>query len=327
MKSAFEIIQYLKDGGFFSYEELAQRVGGEENFKEAIAYLHILGVALDTSRLQHYRLMMPITFLNKDEIFAEIPTNQQASIDQLDVLQVVSSTNDYLWDKLSEHKPGLFSFCLSEAQTKGKGRQGKSWCSPFGQNIYLSVHHFFSNSYALSGLSLVMGLSVLKTIEHFHPIPDTLGIKWPNDLFFNNQKIGGILIETQGAVLHETMKGRHIVIGIGLNCNWSGVSFLKEARWGDLFSALGFKIDRNQFAAKLVSSLIEDLKMFEQYGFAFFYSSWSRYDLLKEKTITIQSPQTLEEGRYCGINGAGELLVMIQDKLKTITYGDVSIKI
>src|SRR3546814_7105530 len=97
-------------------------------------------------------------------------------------------------------------------QTAGRGRRGRSWISPFGANLYLSIAWSWPAwPPELSALSLAIGVACAKVIEN-HGIAD-VRLKWPNDLLVDDRKLGGILIEHRG----EAGGACRVVVGIGLN--------------------------------------------------------------------------------------------------------------
>lgn len=325
MQVAFEIIERLKDAKFHSGEQLAKdlRVGRTTVWK-AIRYLRSLGVSINAVRSRGYKLTQPLELLDKNKILSELSHLVQKQIYQVDVLPAVTSTNDYLLSQIAYgQKP--FSICLSESQTQGKGRQGKVWQSPFGRNLYLSIYGCFNAAQNISGFSLSIATTILNTIEGFCPLPEGLGIKWPNDLMYGAAKIGGILIETQSNTTQQAEGIIHVVIGIGLNFDMEGFESV-DKQWTDLKSVLGQVFGRNLFAGKLINKLVTDFALFDQFGFDYFYSQWERFDLLKEKQIEISAPCSKEQGQYRGINRRGELLVEVAGTLKALTYGNVSIK-
>lgn len=325
MQVAYDLIQLLKDGRFHSGTVLAQKLRvGRTSIWKAVEVLRNLGVAIDAVKGRGYRLTHVLELLNRSQILNAMDSAIAHQIHQLTIVPVVTSTNDYLWSQLSYgQKP--FSICLSEAQTQGKGRQGKKWQSPFGKNLYLSIYGCCSVDRQLSGMSLMVAMTVLKTISKFSTVPEGMGIKWPNDILFQGKKVAGILIETQRVAGQETDQ-MHYVIGIGINIGLKETSS-QEQDWADFQSILHSPPSRNEFSAQLISQIILDLNLFTQDGFDSFHQCWAQYDLLKNQKIMIQTPHTSEIGQYCGINKRGELLVDVNGQLKAMTYGDVSVRL
>ena len=128
--------------------------------------------------------------LNEQKIKSGVPD----FLGEIVVLDQIESTNDYFKDPKKRHeKP---SVCIAEMQTKGRGRFDRLWHSPHFENVYFSLCYRFKKTVqALSGLSLIIGLAVCKTIETIIQLPDILFIKWPNDILIDEKKIAGILVE------------------------------------------------------------------------------------------------------------------------------------
>ena len=122
------------------------------------------------------------------------------------IFEEIDSTNRYLSDLISD-KNTLY-VCTAEKQNKGKGRGNKKWESPTGQNIYLSLSFQLEKNSQLNGFSLMVGLAIRDTLSELYDIDSK--IKWPNDIFFKDKKLCGILIET----IYENNLVK-IIIGIG----------------------------------------------------------------------------------------------------------------
>ena len=125
----------------------------------------------------------------------------------------IGSTSDYIQTLELKSKQTLL--CIAEKQTNGRGQYDRIWHSPDNQNIYLSLRKIIPISiHKLFGLSLVVGLSLCQTLEHFFPeISNQLSLKWPNDIYLDGKKLGGVLIE----MIESHQNYCDVVIGIGLN--------------------------------------------------------------------------------------------------------------
>jgi BirA family biotin operon repressor/biotin-[acetyl-CoA-carboxylase] ligase len=88
----------------------------------------------------------------------------QKDITSLEVMSVIDSTNTYVKDRLHELPQGFV--CLAEAQTNGRGRRGKTWVSPFGSSIYMSMAWTFKGGYqSMAGLSLLVGIAINRSLK------------------------------------------------------------------------------------------------------------------------------------------------------------------
>src|SRR5690606_4939590 len=118
----------------------------------------------------------------------------------------------------------------------GRGRRGRSWVSPFGHNIYLSMmKEFPAGAKSLDGLSLVVSLALLRALEKAGV--SHLGLKWPNDLLARQRKLAGILLEMTG----DTLGSCHVVIGVGLNVKLRPSDMTEVAQPWITLLELGFK--------------------------------------------------------------------------------------
>lgn len=221
------------------------------------------------------------------------------------VFDVIDSTNTYLKQRPS--LPITPVACIAETQTQGRGRFERNWHSPKDENIYLSLSYCFNKSLnALSGLSLVVGLSVCKAIEVVCQLPLPFRVKWPNDIMVNQKKLGGILIEvyqTQAACCQ-------VIIGIGLNINMEKARDTEILQaWTSLRLLTQTSHDRNRLCAKLLDILTQDLSHFEQNGFGYFNEAWHQKDMLYNQEITLLFHETLFKGIGAGVNEQGHLLL------------------
>ncbi len=143
------------------------------------------------------------------------------------VLDTVDSTNRFLKDLPASDD---IDVCCAETQTQGRGRFGRSWHSPYGENIYCSIRWRFDCDFSkLSGSSLVVSLAVLAALKDISP---EIRIKWPNDLLWHGKKLCGSLIEVVGQ--------SDVVIGIGINVN----AIPNDQSWCSLYEITGQHDDR-----------------------------------------------------------------------------------
>ena len=113
---------------------------------------------------------------------------------QLELLQETASTNAYAMAQTQDKSrtDRLHGYvCLAEYQSAGRGRRGRSWCSPYGSNIYLTaVAEFESGASALEGLSLVVGIALVRALRLCGV--ESAQLKWPNDVLVQGKKLAGI---------------------------------------------------------------------------------------------------------------------------------------
>lgn len=214
------------------------------------------------------------------------------------------------------------SVCIAEYQSNGRGRRGREWISPFGSNLYLSIYwRLDAGMAAAMGLSLVVGIAIVEALEKLG-LPD-IKLKWPNDLYFQDRKLAGILVEISG----QTGAAANLVIGMGLNIhmhkNTEGIS----QPWSCLESvADGVPIDRNALAAKMVSTLNDTLKKYEQAGMAQFVDKWNKLDNFINRPIKLIIGAKEISGVSRGINEQGAIVIETQQGLETYIGGEISLR-
>ena len=284
---AFELIKLLTDGKFHSGQKLAQMLGiNRAHIWRAVAYLKSLNLEIYSVKGKGYKLASPIELLNEQKIRENFSEKISNAINLLQILSVTNSTNDYVKEYQLRNLPDK-TVVVAEAQTHGRGRVGRTWFSPFGANIYLSL--YWKLKQPLSGLSLVVGLAIAKTLE---ASGITVKVKWPNDIYVENKKMVGILIESE---YKKQETAQNIFIGIGMNINLQSsrfnhhedenISVLKNTIT-DMTTVLGVTPSRNKIIADILNNLIDFLEKFEQHGFAYFLPMWQKYDYLMGKLIS-----------------------------------------
>ncbi len=237
--------------------------------------------------------------LNKAHLEAALPSLTISVFDSL------PSTNDFL----KQQTPHLH-LCLAEQQTAGRGRLGKTWFSPHGMNLYFSLlWPLLDTHIALEGLSLVVALSIVKTLTQFG-IHEALKIKWPNDIYADNKKLAGILIESQT----ESRAPRQIIIGVGLNVNMpAGTAPDTLKPWTSLQILLNRTLNRHDLVVTLTRALLATLTQFSQKGFIHFLPAWHAWDYLAGKNIHLKTGDHTLHGIAQGVNEKGHLLLRTAD--------------
>ena len=233
----------------------------------------------------------------------------------LSIFDEIDSTNTFL---LKHSKPDEYSICLAEGQSKGRGRYQKKWQSPKYKNIYMSLG--FSTEKMIkdfSSFSLVSALAVSDSLKNQNVKTE---IKWPNDIFCNSKKIGGILVETT-----NKNKKNIIVVGIGLNVFMVNNSNI-DREWSSLFLEYKDKnFDRNKIISEILITLVRSKEIFEKKGFSFYLKKFNSLNFLKEKRIYLDNDKKIGIAKL--INADGSLNVEYEDEEKKINSGEVSIKI
>ena len=235
----------------------------------------------------------------------------------LHLFDEVDSTNTWL-----KQKGQCGDVCIAEQQSAGRGRRGNEWLSPNAENIYLSLQWCFERTpQHFSLLSLIVGLSIVKTLakvglrEH--------GVKWPNDIFWQGQKMGGILLESVASV-----SGQQTIIGIGLNINMpASVGDKIDQPWVSLSQVLNTHVDRNHLLALLLEQLFIDLDVFSQLRIDHFQTGWKQWDVLNGQHVTVLLEGNELSGVVDGINEQGCIGIKLESgKLQYYSSAEIRLK-
>ena len=322
LKSALQI---LADGNFHSGTELSQSLAlSRSAISKHLQCLSDLGIEMTAISGKGYKLHRPIQLLSLKQMERFLTDRVDELLQGIEIHDLITSTNSYLLER--NHTSGAKNMaCFAEHQSAGKGRRGKSWISPFGCNIYLSLSWQYQNGpVVLAGLSLAVGVAVVRALNEMGI--DNIGLKWPNDVYWRQKKLAGILIEITG----ESGGPCSAVIGLGLNCYIpsSEASNINQA-WVDLDSILGRPTHelRNKLAAVLLNHIVPVAAEFENRGLDYYLAEWRRHDCMQGHSVNIVSGQHCFQGVVEGVNEQGMLLVKDGNKqVKTFASGEISYK-
>lgn len=308
------LMSTLADGQFHSGEQLGDTLGmSRAAINKHIQTLRDWGVDVFTVPGKGYSLPEPIQLLNEELIRSQIETGSVA------VLPVIDSTNQYLLDRLSSLHSG--DACIAEYQQAGRGRRGRKWFSPFGANLYLSMYWRLEQGPAAAiGLSLVIGIVMAEVLHDLGA--DQVRVKWPNDLYLQDRKLAGILVELTG----KTGDAAQIVIGAGINLAMRRVeNEVVNQGWINLQEA-GVKIDRNQLAARLINELRVALEQFEKEGLSPFLGRWEKLDNFIHRPVKLIIGDREIYGISRGIDEQGALLLEQNGAIKAWVGGEISLR-
>lgn len=308
------LISLLADGDFHSGEQLGEKLGmSRAAINKHIQTLRDWGVDVFTVPGKGYSLPEPIQLLDEAFIHSQIDKGS------VSVLPVIDSTNQYLLDRLPNLSSG--DACIAEYQQAGRGRRGRKWFSPFGANLYLSMYWRLEQGPAAAiGLSLVIGIVMAEVLHELGA--DRVRVKWPNDLYLQDRKLAGILVELTG----KTGDAAQIVIGAGINLAMRRVEKdVVNQGWINLQEA-GIKIDRNQLAVRLINELRQALMTFEQEGLASFLNRWEKLDNFIHRPVKLIIGEKEIAGISRGIDEQGALLLEQDGVIKPWIGGEISLR-
>jgi len=310
----------LSDGHFHSGHDLARQTGKSRSaIWKHIRAIRMRNLDVYAVHGRGYRLESAIELLDKRKIRKVLDAGASKQIAELTILAEVDSTNAWL-KRNNNAQDSRMNVCIAEYQSAGKGRQGRNWESPLAANLYISLLRQFDCSPSmLSGLSLAVGVSLVRSLESLGV--RGVGLKWPNDLWSKQAKLGGILVEIAG----ESDGPVQVVIGIGINGNLPDRVRKKITRAvSDLNSESGGQnMSRNTLAGTILNRLAVDLAQFEAKSFKPFMKDWRRLDVLTGKHVNVSQAKQSIKGRVEGVNGAGALILKTSQGHQALLSGEV----
>ena len=317
-KKILELLQNCQD--FISGQEISEKFGVSRTAVwKAIRQLEAEGYVIEAVRNKGYRLKEEPDLLTEEQLQKYLETDWAGQ--HLVVFDETDSTNNQA-KRLAEEGAEHGLLVLSDCQTSGKGRRGRSWDSKAGEGIFMTLllKPDIQPGNA-SMLTLVMALAVRAGIEDVVGI-DTQ-IKWPNDIVCDGKKVCGILTEMSAQIDYIN----YIVIGVGINV--SNEIFPEEvaATATSLYLLTGVRISRAKLAAKIMAE-------FEKY-YALYLKTQDLPGLMNEynshlinrgRSVRVLDPRQEYTGVAQGINQSGELLVQTEDGTAHVSSGEVSVR-
>ena len=213
---------------------------------------------------------------------------------------------------------------IAERQSAGRGRMGRSWHSPAGVNLYMTI--ILRPSMPLGHvprLSLVAGVAAAEALETV--APGIVALKWPNDVWLSGRKACGIIAE---AVTDASQGLRCVLLGIGINVNLALKDVPPDLRdkATSVRIATGRACDRIELASALFNRLHSRYMEIEADGFAAVRPAWERYSALTGRRVTVVDGDARMAGVVRGIDDDGALILETDAGPERILTGDVSIE-
>jgi len=318
-----EILGKLSDGRFHSGEVLANELHiSRAAVWKQLKKIQSMGLSVDAVRGKGYRLQYPLELLNTELIMDYLSPEAMGNIHDLSVHTEIDSTNRFLL-QLDHELCEKGVVCLAERQTMGRGRRGRQWVSPFGANIYLSVMWRYAHGPAqLSGLSLALGVAVMRVLSSY--AIENIGLKWPNDIYWQQKKLGGILVEIAG----ETNGPCTLVAGLGLNVSMTDGENDIDQPWTCLQDITQSEnLSRNRLAAELIEQMLMILQDYSQKGFSAYQQEWQQWDVMFNKAVSLSSTAGERRGIVQGVDSEGGLLLKTSQGIEVINSGEVSLRL
>ena len=317
-----EILRLLRSAdGYISGQELCNRFGVSRTAVwKAINQLKEAGYEIEAQQNKGYRLMAAPDLMTEAEIKSLMHTEWVAK--EVLYFDTIDSTNTKA-QELAEKGYPSGTLVVADKQESGKGRRGRSWVSPSGTGIFMTLMIKPDiNPNNASMLTLVAALAVAKAITSV--TGEEALIKWPNDIVVNSKKVCGILTEMNAQFDYIN----HIVVGIGINVhNESFPEEISQMASSLMIEAGGKRFNRAQIIA-------ETMSYFEQYYDTFLKTQdlsalVREYDELlvnRNKSVRVLDPKEPFDGKAMGITPKGELIVDTWESRKLVSSGEVSVR-
>lgn len=317
-----EILRLLRSAdGYISGQELCNRFGVSRTAVwKAINQLKEAGYEIEAQQNKGYRLMAAPDLMTEAEIKSLMHTDWVAK--EVLYFDTIDSTNTKA-QELAEKGYPSGTLVVADKQDSGKGRRGRSWVSPSGTGIFMTLMIKPDiNPNNASMLTLVAALAVAKAITSV--TGEEALIKWPNDIVVNSKKVCGILTEMNAQFDYIN----NIVVGIGINVhNESFPEEISQMASSLMIEAGGKRFHRAQIIA-------ETMSYFEQYYDTFLKTQdlsalVREYDELlvnRNKSVRVLDPKEPFDGKAMGITPKGELIVDTWESRKLVSSGEVSVR-
>ena len=251
------------------------------------------------------------------ELIAALAPETRQKLISFACFDVLASTNQYLIEK-GAVPPGVFALCIAASQTRGRGRRGRSWVSPGGGNVYLSLGwRGFYHTRRDNWVGLVIAVELARYLSGLSA--SFVGVKWPNDLYCQEGKLGGILIEKANGLY---------VAGFGLNVAMDEVQAGDiDQRWTSLKNIGVEPGDCRMIAAPIAGVIIKAVGIAAGASIPSMQELYRPFDLARGRDVKVRG----NGGHFCGVaeglDDDGLLRVKTAAGVKTCHWQESSIRL
>jgi BirA family biotin operon repressor/biotin-[acetyl-CoA-carboxylase] ligase len=320
------LLTLLADGRLHSGARLAQVLGvSRAAVWKGIERLRLRGIDVEAVPRHGYRLPRGVELLEAGAICAALADERAPRLRSLELKFEIDSTNSRLL-AAAPPPPGCADVVLSELQHAGRGRRGRTWVAPFGGSVALSMSWSFADAALASpALSLCVGVAVARALERAGA--RGIALKWPNDIWYGDRKLGGVLIELRA----EASGPAHAVIGVGVNVSLAPAARAEIEAMGVRIAAVADACrgppSRNFIAGAIIDELLRMLTVFERAGFAAFREAWAALDALRDRPAEVLSGEAVIRGTARGVDARGALRLEREGRWHEFVSGEVSLRL
>jgi BirA family biotin operon repressor/biotin-[acetyl-CoA-carboxylase] ligase len=300
-----------------------------DEISHRISELQKLGYTIENHPSHGYKLISSPDHLMADDLLARMDAYDSKRTvrtigNKILIFENTSSTSDVIQKFASgNHPEGLAVF--AEEQTSGRGRHGRNWFSPPRKGLWFSILvkprieiASFPRLTILSAVAVATALEKITGLE--------FRVKWPNDVFCNNKKLAGILVE----LVADSRQIQHAVIGIGINVNLAKEDFPAEFvnRSTSLQIEGGRSFHRPAIAAQILQELDQFYSIIENDEFSYVMENWLRLDCTLGQQVSVKWTDGRSfKGLAANFDPDGALLVRSDDgMMERVTAGEVTLE-
>ena len=315
-KILISLIHFLNEGSK-DKRAIESFLGRDRNIDHYLDELNLLGIYPQIKNDVYS--IEKIEFLDKTLISNMLSPLEKSFQIQLVIEDIIETTSKAF--SPSEIYNNKVKICLAEFQTQGRGRGKREWFSPFSSGICCSVYTQLHLKSAPLGLSVFMGVQLVNLLESIGFIG--LQLKWPNDIMFNEHKLGGILIEL------SQNKNSDLIVNFGCGINYS---LPNEFRHLDATSnkpidlqrvKSGSVLSRSEITARILRTIIIGMHEFTPDSVKEIRDHWNELDYFYDQNISVKSDNEIIHGYNRGIDIDGSLLLEQGSNLRKIISGHI----
>lgn len=235
-------------------------------------------------------------------------------INNIHIFDEINSTNDY--SKEIDGKFNHYDIVVSNSQKNGKGRLGRKFYSPENTGLYLSFSFLINpNSFNFANVTGIAAVAVTKAIEKLTKVK--IGIKWVNDLFYNNKKVAGILVE---GVSTKSFDASKIIVGVGIN--------LSTCEFPEDIAGIAGSINSDVSRNKLIGYIINYFDYYYKKSTSKYLDVYRSHSIVLGKEIEYYEGEHRCLGKVLEINDYGELVVIDSfGILNVLRTGEISLRV
>lgn len=293
------------------------KLGSDES--ALLGALDSLGVVVQTGA-QFLEIDAAIDLLELEVIQTQIGAKEVVAGFEWQYRLLTESTNADALALFEIHQKPCIA--LAEMQIAGKGRRGRHWISPFAKNIYCTIGiHRSIEARNLGLVSILTGIGLCKALSR--STGDAVQLKWPNDIYYQNKKLGGILIESR-----PTTEGNYyFAIGFGINVSMTAEDLEAIPQAATSVNLISCdSISRNLVLAQVIRQVVQMIHSFDQSSILELVEEFNHHDVFHNQRIRVTTSSESIYGVNKGINHSGQLELETEQGRQQFSAADISVR-